>query len=116
MPIATFYPTVAPSPGTVLKPEISLHEVQFGDGYTLSAPNGINHIRHKLSLKWDGLTNLEHTSLRNFFIAQKGYIPFYYTHPSDGVLRKWTCKDWSSTFNPPYRFTAELVENFSLTT
>jgi phage-related protein len=116
MPIATFYPVVEPSPGTTLKPEFSLHQVPFGDGYTLAAPNGINHIKHVLSLSWEGLTPAQHTSLRNFFLAHKGYLPFYYTHPTDGVLRKWTCKNWSSSVSVPIRFTAELEENFSLTT
>ena len=115
MPIATFIPIVQPSPGTGLSPEVSLHEVPFGDGYTLSSPNGINHIKHKLTLKWDGLTVDEHDALRDFFVAQKGYLPFYYEHPSDGVMRKWTCKSWSSSFQGISKFDAELVENFSLT-
>jgi phage-related protein len=116
MPIATFVPIVQPSPGTTLKPEISLHEVPFGDGYTLSSPNGINHIRHTVSLNWEGLTPNEHNTLRSFFMAMKGYLPFYYTHPTDGVTRKWTCKSWSSSVSVPIKFTAELVENFSLST
>ena len=116
MPIATFTPIVQPSPGTGLSPEVSLHEVPFGDGYTLSSPNGINHIRLKMTLKWDGLTKAEHDTMRDFFVAQKGYLPFYYNHPSDGVLRKWTCKSWNSSVEGIYKLNAELVENFSQTT
>lgn len=114
MALNTFTPVIQPSPGTSLTPEIALHEVNFGDGYTLSSPNGINHIRHTVSLKWDGLTLAQHDSLRAFFLGQKGYLPFLYTHPSDAVLRKWTCKTWSSSFGSPITFTADLVENFSL--
>lgn len=114
MALLTFAPTIQPSPGTGLSPEISLHEVPFGDGYTLSSPNGINHIRQKLSLKWEGLTKADHDALRAFFELHKGYLPFLYNHPSDGVLRKWTCKTWSATLGVPYKFSADLVENFSL--
>jgi phage-related protein len=116
MPLTTFAPSVGPSPGTTMKPDVSLNEVSFGDGYTLASPNGINHIRHKISLRWDGLTQAQHDELRAFFLALKGNQPFYYTHAGDGVLRKWTCKDWSSTLGVPLKFTADLVENFSLTT
>ena len=115
MALQIFTPAVQPSPGTGMTPEISLHEVPFGDGYTLSSPNGINHIRQKLSLKWDGLTLAQHDLFKNFFEEHMGYLPFYYMHPMDGVMRKWTCKSWSSGFGIPSTFNAELVQNFSLT-
>lgn len=113
MALPVFVPIVEPSPGTSLSPEVSLHEVSFGDGYTLAAPAGLNHIRMRLTLKWDGLSKSEHDALRAFFEARKGYEPFLYTHPSDGVQRKWTCKSWSSTLGVPFKFTADLVESFA---
>lgn len=113
MAIPVFNPVIEPSPGTMLTPEVSLNEVSFGDGYTLAAPAGINHIRMRLNLKWEGLAKEDHDAIRSFFEARKGYEPFYYTHPSDGVQRKWTCKSWSSMLSIPYKFSAELVENFA---
>lgn len=116
MAIATFNPSIQPSPGTGLTPEVTLNSVPFGDGYTLNSPAGLNHIRNKISLKWDGLTKTQHEELLAFFVAQAGYKPFYYTHPSDGVKRKWTCKTWSSNFGGVFKFSADLEENFSLVT
>lgn len=116
MPLATFNPEIDPSPGTTMTPTIALNESSFGDGYTQASPKGLNHIRRSLSLKWTVLTPDQAADLDAFFMGQGGYLSFYYTHPADGVARKWTCKEWSRTFGAPFQFQATLVESFTLAT
>lgn len=114
MALATFAPSIAPSPGTQRSVEVSLVQANFGDGYVQASPKGLNHIRRSLSLKWDGLTPGQVSELETFFVTQGGYKPFYYQHPSDSVMRKWTCDSWSSSISAPLTFSATLKEDFSL--
>lgn len=114
MPVATFVPVVRPSPGATKTPTLALNETQFGDGYVQASPKGLNHIKRTLGLKWDALSHNEVHQLELFFEGQGGYKPFRYAHFSDSVSRLWTCKEWSATYGTPGKFTATLVENFSL--
>jgi len=116
MPLPTFTPVVAPSPGTGFAPEINLLTAGFGDGYTQSLPNGLNHIRQVVTLKWDGLIEAEMISIRTFFEQQAGYKPFYYKPVGVAAPLKWTCKEWSSSANAPWTFTAKLRQDFTLAT
>lgn len=116
MPLATFTPPVAPSPGTSNSPEISLNKTPFGDGYTQSSPKGLNNVRRSFSLRWDVLTEAQAKTIEAFLVGQGGYKPFYYTHPIDGVIRKWTCETWTVTYGKPAKVSATLVENFTLQT
>lgn len=113
MPIATFAPEIAPSPGSQRTPEVKLRKSEFGDGYTQASPAGLNHIRRTLALKWDGVSPAQLAALNAFFEAQGGYKPFWYTHAPEGVQRKWTCDTWGVTYGAPASFTATLREDFS---
>lgn len=112
MTLATFTPSPAPSPGTDTKPEIKLKVAEFGDGYTQESPDGLNHIRQVISLKWDVLTQAEADTLENFMIGKGGYTPFYYTRRGGSVL-KWTCKEWSRAHGSPNTFNCTLRESFN---
>jgi phage-related protein len=114
MALPTFNPSVAPSPGTTRKPEISLNKSQFGDGYTQASPKGINHIRMTMELKWEGLTPAQVAELEAFFVERAGYKSFKYRHFSETVTRKWTCGEWSASFAAPCTFSASIREDFSL--
>ena len=116
MPLPTFTPEVAPSPGTQRAPEIALNKSSFGDGYTQASPKGLNHIRQTLVLKWTVLTPAQMLALENFFVERGGYKPFYYAHSSDGVTRKWTCETWSASTGSPCTFTATLRQDFTTAT
>jgi phage-related protein len=114
--IPTFYPPVAPSPGTTQKPELAILRADFGDGYSLAVPNGLNHIRKTLSLKWDVLTANQVKSITDFLEARGGVEPFYYTPPRTTTSIKWTCDDWNETMNAAgvSSFTATFKQNFSV--
>jgi phage-related protein len=67
MALETFSPSIAPSPGTGFTPVIKLREADFGDGYSQSSPDGLNHIKMKVELSWRGLTAAQLSELRSFF-------------------------------------------------
>ena len=112
MPYATFTPPVAPSPGTTITPLVALNEASFGDGYSQASPKGINSLRRKVSLTWDALTFEQAKEIENFFIAQGGHLPFWWTVRGDAAATKWICKSWSRTDAAPASIRAELVEWF----
>ncbi|RLL64288.1 phage tail protein [Paenirhodobacter hankyongi] len=116
MALNTFDPSPRPSPGTGIANKVSLRTADFGDGYTLSAPAGLNHIRKQITLKWDALTRDEAFALDTFFIGQGGNVPFYFVLNGETAPRKWTCAEWSMTDAAPCTFTATLVENFTILT
>lgn len=114
MALNTFVPSIMPSPGTGMKPEVKLNEATFGDGYTQASPDGINHIRRTLSLKWDILDDDQVAEIYSFFMGQQGYIPFWYKPVGEFAPIKWRCKEW--TRDKPsngWTMTATLVEDFS---
>lgn len=113
MPLPTFNPSVKPSPGTGHAPEINLREAPFGDGYTQASPQGLNHIRQVVQLKWDGIDLPTMQSLRSFFEERGGYKPFYYTPYGFTGTMKWTCKEWSGVAGSPWTFTAKLKQSFN---
>lgn len=113
MPLNTFTPPVAPSPGSAVTPEIALNKASFGDGYTQASPKGLNNVRRSLSLKWEALTVEQAKQIEAFLVGQGGYLPFYFTHQVDGVQRKWTCETWSVTYSAPASVTATFLENFT---
>jgi phage-related protein len=113
MALATFNPPLPPEPGTGRQPKLNILETEFGDGYTSSTPNGYNHIRQTLSLAWSGLTLPEAQVMDNFFTQQGGTIPFFYTHYSYGVAKRWLCNEWDMKNDAGlWRFTAKLDEDF----
>lgn len=113
--IETFNPLVRPSPGTKLSPKVSLNETEFGDGYTLASPNGLNHIRYDVDLTWKGLTLAQFTQINDFFERHGGYRVFMYEVRGLQGVRKWTCKSWSGADGAPWSFKAKLEESFALT-
>ena len=116
MPLLTFAPPMRPSPGTGRGVELSLNKTPFGDGYTQASPNGLNHVRRVINLKWDFLTLAEARQIDNFMIARGGFEPFYYTLNGETVARKWTCETWNVTDDHPCKVTLTLKENFSTAT
>lgn len=108
----TFVPPIAPSSGTKSKPELKLKEAPFGDGYTQTTRDGLNHIRRVASLQWDILLENQATAIEAFLESQGGDTPFYYALRGDSV-RKWTCKDWDRTRGEVNKVSATLREDFS---
>lgn len=112
MPIETFAPEVAPSPGTTTRTKANVYEAEFGDGYTQAIPVGLNHLRREINLKWDGLTEAQKTYIDDFFRARGGYQTFYYQPTGYTAPVKWTCKEWSTAAGAPWTANAKLIESF----
>ncbi len=116
MPLTTFNPPIAPSPGTRHAPKVNLLEAEFGDGYTQASPRGLNHIQRVATLRWDGLTEAQYNTIEDFFVTQGGYRPFWYQPRGFATALKWVCKEWDGSDNSPWRFTAKLEQHFTTET
>lgn len=116
MTIPTFYPPVAPSPGTTQKPELRLLRADFGDGYSMTVRDGMNHIRKTISLRWDVLTAGQAKQIVDFLEERGGDQPFYYTPARTNVPIKFTCDEWQETQNAAglSALTATLKQDFNL--
>lgn len=118
MPLQTFTPPVAPSPGTGRTQQIKLLKAEFGDGYTQTALDGLNPIRRSLDLTWETLTPTQAKTITDFLNARGGTDPFWYTPSDETAPVKWTCEQWSDK-NKKGGFrtiTATFVQSFSLLT
>lgn len=117
MPLDTFTPPVSPSPGTSRKPELKLIESEFGDGYTQSVGDGINHMRRVFELKWDTLKQAQADTIESFLESKGGATPFLYRHANTAAPIKVTCKEWNRTDLAAGQcsFTATLRQSFLLT-
>ena len=114
MALETFAPSIAPSPGGSSAPEVSLNKAEFGDGYSQPSPSGLNHIRDKVELRWNGITLEQKYELDLFFRTQGGYKTFLYKPHGFQAEQKWTCEKWDSSTKSPLTFAASLVQSFSL--
>lgn len=112
MAFQTFAPAVAPSPGSEIKPQIKLLRAEFGDGYSQSVPDGLNHIRKVITLKWDGLTEVQKTYIESFFETHGGYKTFQYQPFGVSSMKKWTCAEWSISPGAPWAVSAKFEESF----
>lgn len=95
MPLPTFIPPIAPSPGTTDKPEFKVLTADFGEGYTQSAGDGVNNVRRVLSLTWETLLPAQAAVITDFIKARRGFGIFYYTPSNETKALKWTCNDFS---------------------
>lgn len=93
----TFTPPINPSVGMSRKVTPRVLSAAFGDGYRQEAGDGLNAIPRSLSLAWDMLLPTDADLIEAFFIAQKGYVAFLWTDPSETVQRQWKCSTWSRT-------------------
>jgi phage-related protein len=117
MALKTFDPVIPPSSGTGNKPEMKLLAAEFGDGYTQVAPDGMNHIRRTLTLKWDLLTPDQMFEITRFFTDHGGSVPFWYQPSNESKPVKWTCKDFDDTrANDGFQVSATFVQSFNLMT
>jgi len=116
MALTTFAPDPAPGPFPVITPEIRVRRAEFGDGYTQTSADGLNHIRQTVELTWDALSLIQKNQLEAFFVARGGYQSFYYTPFGFAAPVKWTCGDWSWSGTAPFTFRAVLRESFTAET
>ncbi|UIN38288.1 phage tail protein [Methylobacterium oryzae] len=113
MAVPTFTPPYAPTDSTD-KPEVKLLKAEFGDGYTQTAGDGMNHIRKVVDLSWEVLTPAQAKEIEAFFVARGGFEPFYYTLSDDDTPILWTCEEWSRKRGTPNTMEATLRQCFTL--
>lgn len=112
MTLETFTPSIAPSPGNEITNEVSIHEASFGDGYTQASPNGLNHMRYELTLRWAGITPDQLEELDGFFRRHGGIRPFVYAAFGIAGEKQWTCREWGTITTAPLSFRAKLRQDF----
>jgi phage-related protein len=113
MTLLTFVPPVAPSPGTVHKPKLSILTADFGEGYTQPTPNGLNHIRQTVALRWDALTMDQRNTIDSFLSDRGGVQSFWFQPFGSKQADKWTCTEWDSTADAGrWSMRASLVQSF----
>lgn len=93
--INTFPQSPAPDFPSSIQPGYSVDEVQFGDGYAIARPSGINARTDTVTLQWTQLNANERRTLEQFLDAHAPTTPFFYT-PFNGVQKVYTCRDWSA--------------------
>ncbi|WP_062120541.1 phage tail protein [Aureimonas sp. AU40] len=116
MALRTFRPAKPPAGPTMMKPKFNIKKAEFGDGYTQTTPNGLNHMRYTLTLQWDTLLPFEARLIIAFLEEHQGTIPFHYQPVNSDKARKWTCEDWQDSAEPGgfRKLSATFVESFDL--
>ena len=115
MNVPTFYPPVNPSPGGRRNYDFKLLEAEFGDGYSQVAPRGLNHMRRKISLSWEALTQAQWEEIVGFLEERQGCEPFMYIPYGETEPMFWTCKQWDhGTNSGVWTVSAEFVQDFNL--
>ena len=119
MTLPVFTPARAPerSAKKSLKPRILLAE--FGDGYTMSCPDGLNSVREMWDLSWPFLKRGDAEAIDDFLNACKGCQAFLYQIPGTRHQLKWTCEEWDYTLDAGPgldSITAKFKQSFNLDT
>lgn len=105
--------TWAPDYNAQQSSEPKLIEAQFGDGYVVASPDGINNNMRKWSFAWNNVPEDMAVAIENFLKAKGGWQRFLFeipTIPSESVTV--VCKSWSKVFSGyrSYNFTASFEE------
>ena len=92
--------------------EVKTKSNSFGDGYEQSVADGINAVRHTLSLSWPVLTFAQASQIHEFLKSRKGQ-PFRWAQPGQAA-QTWRCIKWTRPFDRGVcSMTAELTEVFA---
>lgn len=107
----TIEPTYA---GTSKSTKTRVRRMQFGDGYSQRAADGINTVTQEWSVEWVGTTT-QIDELEDFLYARGGVEDFDWTPKRESSARKFTCPEWGRTYiNNTDSLTAKFVEEFDL--
>lgn len=97
MPLPSLNSVVVPSLPLSFDETPRVLGVDFGNGYTQRAADGINSLDQNMELVWDPITAAEKDQVLAFLRARNGVSAFSYT--LDGLTRTFTAPTWSSTKN-----------------
>lgn len=110
MAYEVFPTTIGPSYPIEKQAEPKVKRVEFGDGYTQEAPDGINYNLYTWNLTWETLTSSEKVEIESFLVLRKGYQTFLWTDP-DGVQFRVKCKSWQVSEFAPKIFSVKATFN-----
>ncbi len=92
--------------------EIKTISVDFGDGYSQVAPDGLNAARETVTLTWPALAFKQAAQIHAFFKGRNA-APFLWALPGEAA-RLWRCVKWTRPFSVGTQsMTAELTEVFA---
>lgn len=97
MSFLTFTPPVAPVVGSTERREMKLLKTQFGDGYSQTTRDGINHARRIVTLRWEALDLEDALAIDDFLALCGGDQSFIYITPGRTDPMRFTCDDWTMT-------------------
>lgn len=94
-----------------IAPSYQVTDVEYGDGYRLSRPAGINSRTDTVRLVWTQLHRAEVEVLEDFLEAHAPATPFYCS-PLAGRQSAYTCREWTKdqTNGGYFAMTATLVQ------
>lgn len=114
MSLLTLIPPINPTIGTDIHPELKLLKADFGDGYRLRAPDGLNHVRYVYQFVWEG-RGADIDAILLFLHDHGGAKAFLYTPPGELLPKKFVCEEWGKTRNTPLaKLTAKFIQVFDL--
>lgn len=87
----------APSEAPTKSREPKLRRAQFGDGYSQTSPQGLNHMAENWELSFEGLTDFDANAIDAYLTSAGGYLPFYWRNP-DNQRKRYICETWSRTY------------------
>lgn len=105
----TTFPTTVPGPSYPLERQLAprVKMAKLGDGYTQSAPDGLNYKLYTWSLTWENLTEAEKNTIEAFLEARNGYETFLWTD-TDSVQFRVKAPSWTRTETAPKIFTIQV--------
>lgn len=94
--MATF--TFIPSSTSRISKRPRKRKLQFGNGYSQRAGDGINNIEEKWGLVFSVRSNLDADKISDFLEARGGHEAFNWTPPG-GSSKKYLCELWTRTYS-----------------
>lgn len=109
MALLTF--TFKPSKSFSKTTKTRVISAQFGDGYSLRIPDGINSVLNEWSLTFSNNSLTNANDIEAFFTLHKGSTPFLWTPPGESIEYTIICSEWSRTYTS--HFSATISAKFT---
>lgn len=83
------FPTLSAgvSTNSTLTTNYRTNQMNFGDGYSQTAADGINWVVDTWTIKWENINLTDLTTLKNFFNTVGSYLPITWTSPLDSAAK-----------------------------
>lgn len=102
------FPSIAPTYPLRLRRQPKVKVAQFGDGYAMRQPDGINNDLRTYEVTFARVPETDRDAIDTFLSDQKGSIPFDWTPPGDSA-GKWICENWDIEYPEYNQFTIKAT-------